>query len=207
MSVHTDIAIKYDTPASNHGSYKFNRVLPQGTSSVTLNPTSQTEVLLDLPNRVYNLSKSTLECSVFIPQGVPGNWLYTQGQSLLRRVSLYTRTGVFLMDLTDTHLYTRSILPYVTSVEKCKSFDRTELSGTAAEAAEKGRASFNCISNALKNQADAFGEDATRMAENNQTVDADVNYNECKYVSYAGAASDGYLACSIPLSEIGRGVI
>jgi hypothetical protein len=203
-SVHTAPAIDFSQRRANHGSYKYTRVLPQ-QSTVTLNETSQTEILVDLPNRVYNLSKSTFECEVNIPaSGVVGSetQLFTCGQSLLRRCSLYTRSGVFISDIQNVQLFTRAVAPLVTSVEKQNSYDKCEGSNSVAVANQAGRASFNCASRGTISNATLLGPDTRRFQADGTSDSPSVAQTEQKYLTAASDVSALALAVSVPLSEL-----
>jgi len=206
----TSPAIKYPSlpPQANHGSYAFSRILCQGQSSAQLNASSQQEVLIDLPNRVMNLSRSTLDFDLDIPAGVGTKRLLTIGQSAIERMSLYTRSGVYLADVTNCGIYTRCVTPYVTKHSQLQSADKTQLSADEVTAEQTGKGFFNCASREARTTTAANDRSARRLvATGTGTEDADVSFNESQYFSQGGAAAGSYLKCSVPLSEFHHTVL
>ena len=205
--VFTSPAIKYPQlpPQANHGSYSFTRILPQGQSSAQLNTSSQQEVLLDLPNRVMNLSRSTLDFDLDIPAlALHTKRLLTVGQSAIERMSLYTRSGVYLADITSCGIYTRCVTPYVTSHSQLQSADKTQLASTVTGAESTGKGFFNCASRALADTEVADGRSAKRIGDTagaTTVADADVAFTENQYYTQGVLGSGSYIKCSVPLSE------
>lgn len=209
----SSVAISYPSPPpqSNHGSYKYTRVLSQGQTATALNATSQTEILWDLPNRVMNLSRSYLEFDLDIP--LPDtvndhNEIFTLGAPL-ERFSLYTRSGQYLVDLTNCKTYLRAITPYVSSQSRVASNDKCQSSATEAEAkTDGGRGQFNCMSRNLRSTpADANGRNAQRYDSDaaGTAISAEIDYTENQYftrgetrVTTEGAV---YMRFAVPLSE------
>lgn len=211
--VFTSPAIKYPVlaPQSNHGSYSYTRILPNGSSSAQLNTSSQQEVLLDLPNRVMNLSRSTLDFDLDVPL-LAGSTsrLLTVGQSAIERMSVYSRSGVYLADITSCGIYTRCVTPYVTSHSKLQSADKTQLASTVSGAESTGKGFFNCPSRSLADTETPDGRNAKRVTDTGgatTTEDADVAFNENQYYTQGTLGSGSYIKCSVPLSEFHHTVL
>ena len=208
----TSPAIKYPLlPAqANHGTYQMSRVLPQGQATVQLNASSQQECLIDLPNRVFNLARSSLDFDLDIPAAAAGGTkrLLTIGQSAIERMSLYTRSGVYLADITNCGIYTRCVTPYVTAHDDLQSSDKTQLSTNEAGAEATGKGFFNCCSRTTIADSTADARSARRIVPTvGGTSDADVAFNENQYFSQGAVASTSYLKCSVPLSEFHHTVL
>ena len=139
MSIQRSPEIEYAPKASSHGSYRISRVLPLGSQTPSLSASSTTEVQFEIPNKVYNLSKSSLDFEMQVLEGTTAstvNRLHNNGLVMLDRVSLYDRSGVYLMDITNANSYTNCINQYVTGLEDMSSRDSSR--GGATQAASRG---------------------------------------------------------------------
>ena len=205
----TSPAIRYPlvSPQSNHGSYSMTRVLANGSSEAQLNDSSQQEVLIDLPNRVMNLSKSSFDFDLQIPAAAGTTRLLTVGQSAIERISLYTRSGVYLVDVPNTGIYTRAVTAYVTRHDDLQSAEKTQMSSTEAGAEATSKGFSNCASRTLTTDAVADGRCARRIVESGvpgvaAAADADCAYTESQYFTQGVLGAAGYMKFSVPLSEI-----
>ena len=90
MSIQRSPEIEYAPKASSHGSYRVSRVLPLGNTTATLAASSTTEVQFEIPNKVYNLSKSSLEFEMEFTESATTsaiNRLHKNGLTMIDRVS------------------------------------------------------------------------------------------------------------------------
>jgi hypothetical protein len=203
-SIVQDPSISYPAmpPKSNHSSTTFTRVLPQGQADLPLNTASQTEILVDIPNKTFNLSKSTLDFDLDFPEGTRKQQILTLGHPI-SRLRLYTRTGTNLVDLNEVDMYSRCVLPIVTAQSECASHDKSQASADKATAEATGCATGNCMSRTGRTDSNVNGRNAKRLDADGLPVDADVNDTEHQYYTEGidGAGGSVYLKYSIPLSE------
>jgi hypothetical protein len=172
------------------------------------------EVLTDVPNRCVNLARSNLSFNIRIPRvDTKQLKLFTNGGgSLFSRISLYTRSGVYLSDITESDMFTRVVTPLLNSVEDLKSHDNNRASTTVTGAQSKGRGSMVAASNAFTTDAVVLGRNAQRPNADGSTSDAYCDSTEPEYItsSATGTALGGEdefdgdlcLALSIPLRDL-----
>jgi hypothetical protein len=121
--------VRYDEEISmarstiNYPLYKQLRLVPNsGTSTVTLNETSQQEITFDIPAVVFNMAQSSLNFVVTITQaGALLPAMHTLGVAPIERMSLYTRSGLYLVDIPNFANYTHSVMPLHTPIDKKNS--------------------------------------------------------------------------------------
>lgn len=109
----TDPAIDFRSRSYEHGTYRYN-ILKQVTGETfkTLGAAATVQSTFELPAKVFNMSKSTLEFDI-LPDS-PADVLqvaafYAKGIAPINRMSLFTRGGVYLADIVDFAKYTSAI--------------------------------------------------------------------------------------------------
>ena len=109
MSMQFSEELVYSKYVSAHGNYKYLRVVPIGsTQNATLSLTSTIQTQFELPNNVMNLSLSKLCFDLVIPSTtglVTFNNMYANALSLIDRITLTSRSGVVLADISNTHIF------------------------------------------------------------------------------------------------------
>ena len=206
-------AINYQEKESNHGSYRMSRVLPLGNSNVTLQASSTSEIQFEIPNKVYNLSKSQLNFeAAFLESGTASaiNHIHTLGQTMIDRISLMDRGGKYLCDVTDCNQYTRAVSQYVTPLANMLENDSSRGAATqaASRLADKGHNNFRSnVAVPTATPGLANGPNGTRISAAGEAQAPSVGSTEHCYFTQ-GVARDGSaagqvnVAYSIPLSEI-----
>jgi len=207
MSVVNSHELSYTSEIANHSSSRMSKVLPLNGQSVTLlagNSTS--EVQIELPNKCYNLARSTLDFKVSVPlTSSVVNRLHTLGQSFINRITLATREGVSLMDLRECDKYTRAVAPVATRLSDLQCKPNAVGSLTDLIAGTKGKGHFVAMSNTLATATPAAGHsvNGTRIAAGGATPEApDISYTEFQYTTQSTSAGAMFLNASIPLNEL-----
>lgn len=133
----TGTEIDYRPKTYEHGSYRFNRLLPvQGPLNVPLNATNVTVTTLEIPAKVFNLAKSVLrftqQCPAPNASTTDGVWFHADTLSCIDRLSLFTRSGVYLADLTNFNTYMKVTNKWTNSVDDLKNCEIGQASDWAA---------------------------------------------------------------------------
>lgn len=215
MSVDLSSELNYNSVPSQHSSMRFSNVYPLSGSQTTITlGTSPQELTFELPNKCYNLANSSYICDLSLSGvvGATGDYqsLFTVGQQIIDRISLYTREGVYLCDIPNFNKFSRAVTPYVTSKDEFDDNDHSLGAAVAASAVDNG---FNNFKNrAPTGVALVAGHGATiaRVAAGGAAIEAgDIPYDGYQYqvtstisTTSAGAGSTMYIKYSIPLSEI-----
>lgn len=114
--------IDYRPKTYEHGTYRFNRLLPvQGPLNVPLSATNVTTTTIELPAKVFNLAKSVLRFTMQSPwQGDSpiGQWFHADTIACIDRLSLFTRSGVYICDLTNFNTYMKVTNKWTQSKEE-----------------------------------------------------------------------------------------
>jgi hypothetical protein len=213
MSVQRSQEIEYAPKASSHGSYRMSKVLPLGNTTATLAASSTTEVQFEIPNKVYNLSKSSLDFEMQILEGTTAstvNRIHNNGLAMFDRVSLYDRSGVYLMDITNCNTYSNCLNQYVTPLDKMLTSDSSRGGATQAlsRANDMGHNNFKSnVDDVTATPGVANGANGTRVGPDGEALAPSLSNSEICYFSQ-GVARDGTAAgqinvnFSIPLSEL-----
>lgn len=127
--------IDYRPKTYEHGTYRFNRLLPvQGPLNVSLSATNVTTTTIELPAKVFNLAKSVLRFTMQSPwQGNSpvGQWFHADTIACIDRLSLFTRSGVYICDLTNFNTYMKVTNKWTQSKEELIANDIGEPSAYA----------------------------------------------------------------------------
>lgn len=215
MSVSQEI--DYSLQKSEHGAYKISRVLPLNGSTATLAASSTTEVLLEIPNKVCNLSKSAFEFQLQVAEPTTTSAitrLHCRGLPF-DRVSAYTREGVYLCDVNNCDQYTAALNPYLTKLSDLVGADDSRGGATAAAALAAGKGDNMFASNVAVPTATpglANGPNGTRVTAAGAAGAPDKGTTEQCYF-FQGVARDGAAAgqinvsYSVPLSAIHHSIL
>lgn len=137
--------ISYSPKEAVHSSLRMSRVLPLGNLNETLNSSSVTQSLFEVPAKCFNPAKSTLEFQLQALESSTTsviNRLHTIGTSMIDSISLYTRSGTKLAEIENCAEYTKVKLPVITKLQDFLNND-TSLGGATAAAALTGDRGFN----------------------------------------------------------------
>ena len=111
----TDIVIsnqvdykKYNYVTPN---YELSKLTQQtGGATVTATTSGGQESIFELPAKVINLAQSGIKFTVTIPDlNTKYNWVQCNVLQWWQQIQLYTRGGLMLMDLINTHNYTNLV--------------------------------------------------------------------------------------------------
>lgn len=207
MSVHQSSELNYTAKTAQHSSSRKSRVLPlNGTGDVTLQSGSTQEVTFELPNKVYNLARSTLDFNLNIAADATiVNSLHTLGNVAIDRVSLYTREGTYLADMVNFGQFSRAVSPYVTKHDDFTQNDPARGAATeaAAKLADKGYNMFKCDTVLGTASAAGSARDGQRIAAGGAGFESvSVSYLAPQYRVASGDGALLNINYSIPLSEV-----
>lgn len=126
MSTHVDSSLDYSAKVVANGIYRYSKVHPNnGTDSFDGQSNAVSNVVFDIPAaKVYNFSKSYLEMSILIAE--PGNTtsshrFHAGTHTPIERITLQTRSGVYLCDVPNVAILGKVALPIETSFTKYKT--------------------------------------------------------------------------------------
>ncbi len=208
MSVETSAEIDYTRKVASHGSYSMNRVLPQNQSNQDLNPNSTTETQIELPNSVYNLSKSTLDWEVNVPAVASRfNRLHALGLNYIDRVTLSTRGGEFLADVTSCFEYTNATAIYLNKMEEFLEQDSNRGSATDV-AADKGRNLYRSnVAVPTATPGVSLGVNGTRISATGVAQAPSQGSTETTYFIQSASNTDIFQKYSVPLKALSHTIM
>lgn len=116
--------LDYQKYAISHGSYQLTQLTQQtGGQTVTIANGGE-ESIFELSPKVFNYAHSILQWASTPTKGTHYNWMYADGISHIRQLQLYTRSGLFLVDLNDVGNYTNMTLRRETKAEEMLTYDK-----------------------------------------------------------------------------------
>ena len=93
-----------------HPSYRMNRIFAQsGSTSTSLTSSGGNESIYEIPINPFNLNKSYFTFDALIPTPTHYIYVYRDVFSWWRQLQIYTRAGVYLMDLNELANYTKFV--------------------------------------------------------------------------------------------------
>lgn len=183
--------LDYKVRTVSHPTYQLSQVIQQaGGLTSTISVAGGNESIFELPPKVMNLSKSVLSFTTTPAASASTNIMHIDGITTIKQIQLYTRTGVFLCDLTDVHKYTNITIRRNTSKSELMTMDN----GSAAAGFFEGlrHASFEAVTS----------ENHCRPALTAGTMTG-VSLSEPSYViAGTNAAADPVVAHKIKLGRI-----
>jgi len=215
MSVIQSPELNYNSPMAHHSAPRISRVIPlSGSAAVPINVTSTSECSFELPNKCYNLSRSTLDFKLSIAAPTSGyfNHAHTLGNPI-DSISLYTREGIFLADIRNCQMFSRAVTPYVTKLTDFLENDillGDDASQAGADTLSRG---YNCFrNNTQKDTSLSTGtgllmtSNATRLVSNPPITGvvleaSNLSYTEPNYLVQGAVNAVLYFNYSIPFSE------
>ena len=207
MSVSQSSELNYNTEIAQHSSSRMSRVLPiSGNGDITLQTGSTQEITFELPNKVYNLARSSLDFNMNVPlTATKVNSIHSLGTSAIDRFSIYTREGIFLTDMVNFAQFSRVVTPLVTKHDDFMDNDSSRGAATeaAAKLADKGHNMFKSDSVRGAASAAVSARQGQRVAAGGAALESNSeSYTSPQY--FVTSADGGALNInySIPLSEI-----
>ncbi len=211
-----DDAFQYENKAVSHPSYRLSKVIPQSITNFPLG-SSILESQIEIPQRCFNLSKSTLDFQLqYVSAGVTGEFanFLTLGQSYIDSIFLKTREGLDIVSLYNVDVVTRAISPYINKMEKYLENPRNPGSTTAtlAQGVDQGWNMFRSntlvtVSPLAGNKPAYAGGKQIDILSGTAPNDGTDSYNEPQYYTQGVADTSGlagslYRNFSIPLGSI-----
>ena len=148
-----DKSIDYSQKVSSSPIYKYTKILQQtGGGSAPLSLNSSSEAIFDIPSSVLNFSKSFIRFVLYQPAaqiagaGDNSNSFMT-GIPPIRRVSLYTRNGQYLLDINNFQMHWKMCKNLVTKLDEFQAYPSHGESSTIEVAKRSGLCIFNNPSN------------------------------------------------------------
>lgn len=216
MSVVQNEALKYTTDVASHPSYRMSRILPDGNQTETLSATNIVETEIRIPQKVFNLSKSTLDFQLEVSESSTATYfnnLYSLGLTMIDSIELLDRASVPIAEIRNCNRFTRAVTPYVTKMEDFLSMDSSLGGATSdlSQSGDKGQNFFPC--NALQDStAGALLTPSGTRVVAGLSVAGDRSYTEPQYIVQGAArngsaAGDIFINYSIPLSAFHHTVL
>lgn len=212
VSLELNDAINYSVKQSSHPSYRMSRVLPQSNASETLASGANITTQIELPNKVYNLSRSTLDFRMDVV-GTASEFSRTWSLGApIESFVLSSREGVELARVDSADIYGAAVLPYVTKLEDFLSHPKSLGANDATLATAQSLAEttqdkgFNFFPNGAAlasndNPAVDCGRNPVRVVAGAGAIN-DVAYTEMQYFRQGGDDDDVCINFSIPFSKI-----
>jgi hypothetical protein len=98
------------------------------TTTVTVSPTTTTELRWLLPSNVMNLSESTFDFDFTVPaQGAGNHSTFVQGCSMIDSIALQTTNGVKIVELSEVNRVCSVLVAPNTSHDELLTKDKTSL--------------------------------------------------------------------------------
>lgn len=100
--------LKYEEIIVTVPTYEYSRIYPQ--SSATLNITADgQESVFEIPPKCFNFSKASLNFTMTPIAGTHFNNIHCDGVPFISQIQLYTRSGLFLCNITSLNKYLNTI--------------------------------------------------------------------------------------------------
>lgn len=181
MGTLVDSALDYQKYVSTHGTYQLTRLIQQtGTQTVPVPNAGGAESIFEIPPKVINFAKSSLRFSVTPVAGGANNFncFFTDGLPCIRQLQLYTRSGLYLVDINDLDRYSNMVLRREVPHEDLLNFDN--INSANPTGLFEGLVESNILA------ASNFRLDSTAVAGQAGASSANTNYLEPLYYIYGG---------------------
>jgi hypothetical protein len=183
--------LDYRPYSVNEPIYSYTRIFPQSGSTTTTINAGGNDTIFELPpTKAYNLAKSWFEFSFNLPAMASDRYyLFADFNPFFRQIQVYTRGGLFLMDLNDAHLHSKMTM----KINK-KLKDTLNTSNSAPGTSNQNYS--HCFS------SNAVATDL--LAKRNDNTSASRSYTEPAYLVNPGAdgnqgANTSELNCKITI--------
>lgn len=163
--------------------YKLNRIFQQsGGQAVTLTTGGGNESIFEIPVRSFNLARSHIYMTL-TPNAVAANFNFAWVDCVtpIRQIQFYTRSGIYMCDLSEANVYTKIATKPETKLEEYLDYDI--ISNTAVNIYSSHR--YLARNNSLQNSATVTLLAPYAIRPNG--VNSDVAYTETKYIETTAA--------------------
>lgn len=187
-------ALDYSQKAVTGPSIRYSKLVPQsGLVNFTLSTSSTTECIIELPQKALYMDQSFISFQVSIAEsGTASEVIDTHMMSTMAidHISLATRSGQYLSDISNLDKYMRIVQPRCTEFEEFKTNDAFLPAATSALAVTTGNwlARSNALASATTVAATPTGAEITAGGASFQAPS--LSYDGIKVVS-VGAVRDG----------------
>jgi hypothetical protein len=173
-----------------------------GSQNVTISGGGGQTSLFELPTQVFSLGKSELYFDITPDEDNTDarvNWMPKDCASMIARMQLYTRSGVYLADVPYVQNYTKVVNKPETSLEEFLQYDNAGDVALEAGAHRCLRRSNALASSATKTVASPFAKRSTGVAS--------IHYTEPQYLepgvmsNSGGAGANPSITVCLPLSH------
>lgn len=206
-------SLDYAPKVSSAPKYGLTKILQQsGGGNVAISANSSVESIFDIPAQVFNLSKSFIDFTVTCPaSGNPGQ---TLGAMLdippIRRLSLYTRGGLYLCDIQNFQHFWKMTSNLSTMTDQMNSAGSPAYGSTVAVALQEGFVNFIQPANALPGTAPqsmatyhgAKIDSANPPAVDNATVQRRAYQTQAQFCTSAVQNEALNLSCRLHLGRV-----
>lgn len=104
--------------------YSYFKTVPQsGSQSVTVTTAGGQQSVFEIPIGVYNFARSYLNFTLTVPAETNRSYLYVANLCMFAQLQVFTRTGKFLVDLSDLNNFTDVVNRCLISHEELESLD------------------------------------------------------------------------------------
>jgi hypothetical protein len=144
--------IDYAQKVSSAPKYGLTKILQQsGGGNVSITPNSSVEAVFDLPAQVYNLSKSYIDFTVSCAAPAQADQTLASHVDIppVRRLSLYTRSGLYLCDIQSFQHYWKMCSNIITKADEVNAMGSPAVASSLAGAQVIGVLNYIQSSNAL----------------------------------------------------------
>lgn len=198
--------LDYSQKVVSGSNYKFTKILPQqGGGDITVQANNSVEIMFDVPVQCFNLSKSTIDFDLTFAAVANQMTAIHMGIPPIRRLSLYTRGGVYLCDLQNFQQYWKMTKNLINKTEAFNCLPTAGFGGTADAAKLKGLSIFNNPSNTLRAQAVTDSADnGTKITDAIASDNASFRRNFQTELSYISTIANTAIAltCQLRLGKI-----
>lgn len=206
-------SLDYAPKVSSAPKYALTKILQQsGGGSVAITANSSVEAVFDVPAQVYNLSKSYIDFTISC--AAPGQAGQTLGAMLdippIRRLSLYTRSGLYICDIQNFQHFWKLCSNLVTRTDDMNSAGSPAYASTLAGALQEGFVNFCQPSNAAPATAPASADtyhgtkinSAVPPAVDNDTTQRRSNQTQAQFVTSTTNGGALFLNCRLALGRV-----
>lgn len=163
--IHVSNELDYKKLLSSHPTYKLNKVLPlSGSQNTILSTAGGNETLFEIPSYVFNFAQSRFDFQMAITNtNNIASWIFKDVIGPIRQIQIYTRAGLYLMDIQYFNNYTKITRKPFTKIDHYLEYDdhhnvvATAIAGALGNGSNNGhyggRGSFLHRSNTLAGTA------------------------------------------------------
>lgn len=102
--------VDYKKSSLVHPEYKYSKIYQQtGSQDVTVTTAGNAESVFELPAQVINFAKSVLSCVITPDAGAAYTYAHMDCVAPIRQIQLYTRNGVYMVDVNRANEYTKVV--------------------------------------------------------------------------------------------------